>query len=113
MGKNSKISFVDEGQEHGLYVWYTDDGRRVEDSEGNVMNIPATRGDMHAINKLQEAAKHYGVPGGKAVFMPGRRRVSQSEWEDQNARMHAGLLPDPYDYKAIEEELNIHGTRND
>lgn len=108
----SKIRAVDEDN-YGMYVWYTDDGRRVEDSDGNVMNIPAKRGDLHAINKMQEAAKYYGVPGGRAVFLAGRRRITDSELEDQKARLDAGLIPDPMDYKALEEELGIHRTRND
>lgn len=102
-----------EEHDHGIYVWYTADGRRVEDENGNVMNIPARRGDLHAINKIQEAAKYFGVPDGRAVFLGGRRRISQSEWEDQQDRMRAGLIPDPYDYKALEDALDINGTRND
>lgn len=108
----SKVGIVND-HEYGMYVWHTDDGRRVEDGDGNVMNIPARRGDMHAINKLQEAAKYYGVPGGKAVFLGGRRRVTDSEYDDQKARLNAGLIADPYDYRALEDGLNIHGTRND
>lgn len=107
-----KLSAVNEHND-GVYVWYTEDGRRVEDDEGNVMNIPARRGDMHAVNKLGQAAKYYGVPGGKAVFLPGRRQISDAEFEDQKARLDAGLTPDPLDYRAIEDELRIAQTRND
>lgn len=98
------ISKVEE-HEYGVYVWYTSDGRRVEDQDGNVMNIPARRGDMHAINKLQEAARHYGVPDGHAEFIGGARPITEAEYENQKERQAAGLVPDPLDYKAVEEEL--------
>lgn len=107
-----RIQAVEE-HNYGVYVWYTEDGRRVEDDEGNVMNIPAMRGNLHAINKLGEAARHYGVPGGKAVFLPGRRQISQDEYDEQRARLDAGLIPDPLDYRALEDELRIDQTRND
>lgn len=108
----SKVSLVNE-HEYGVYVWYTEDGRRVEDSDGNVMNIPARLNDPEAIKAITEAAHYYGVPGGKAVFLGGRRPVTDSEYEDQNARLRAGLVPDPMDYKAMEGELRIAQTRND
>lgn len=109
---NSKLRAVDTG-EHGLYIWITGDGRRVSDSEGNTMNIPARRGDLKAMSKLAEAARYYGIMDGHAEFLPNRRRVTDSELEDQKDRLAAGLTPDPYDYMALEEELRIAQTRND
>lgn len=112
MAKNKRIRAVDE-EEYGVYVWITADGRQVEDSDRNVMNIPARAGDQKAIGKLRAAAQYYGVPGGYPKFLPGRRQITDAELEDQKARLAAGLIPDPYDHKALQEELRISQTRND
>lgn len=108
-----RIQQVEE-HDYGVYVWYTAEGQRVEDEDGNVLHIPARRGDYHAINIIGQEAKSVGVPdGGRAVFLGGRRTVTQSEWEDQQARHRAGLIADPNDFKALEDELRINKTRND
>lgn len=90
--------------EHGLYIWMTDDGRRVADENGNTMNIPSKKGDLDKIEKLRQAARYYGVPGGKPVFLASRRRVTESEYEHQLERLEAGLVPDPLDFHAMKEQ---------
>lgn len=112
MAKNKRIRSVDE-DEYGVYVWITPAGQQVEDADRNVMNIPAKAGDRKAMAQLREAAKYYGVPGGYPKFLPGRRQITDAELEDQKARLAAGLIPDPYDHKALQEELRIAQTRND
>jgi len=97
------IKLVEE-EEHGLYIWVTDDGRRVADEEGNTMNIPARRGDLDKIRQLREAARYYGVPGGKPVFLSNKRRVTEDEYEYQMERLRAGLVADPLDFRAMEEQ---------
>lgn len=95
---------VVEEEEYGLYIWVTNDGLRVADEDGNTMNIPSKKGDQEKIAALRDAARYYGVPNGKAVFLSGKRRVSDSEWDYQNERLRAGLIPDPLDFRAMEEE---------
>lgn len=97
------IKLIEE-DEYGLYVWYTDDGLRVEDGEGHVMNIPSKKGDPKKIEMLRQAARYYGVPGGKAVFLSSKRQVTDEEHEYQNERLRAGLVPDPLDFHAMEEQ---------
>ena len=90
--------------DYGLYIWVTNDGRRVADEDGNTMNIPSKKGDQEKIKLLRDAARHYGVIGGKPLFLPSRRRVTQSEWEYQQERLRAGLIPDPLDFHAMKEQ---------
>lgn len=93
-----------EEDEYGLYIWVTEDGLRVADEEDRTMNIPSRKGDLRKIKMLEDAARSYGVQGGKAVFLSSRRQVTDSEYEDQMTRLQAGLVPDPYDYNAMKEE---------
>lgn len=95
---------VVEEEEYGLYIWVTDDGLRVANEDGQTMNIPSKRGDQEKIKALRDAARYYGITGGKPVFLSGKRRVSDSEWDYQNERLRAGLIPDPLDFRAMEEE---------
>lgn len=89
---------------YGLYVWITDDGRIVADEDGNYMLIQSKEHDSVRIQKLRQAARAFGVPNGKPVFMPGARPVSDEEYQRQRARLEAGLIPDDYDAAAWAEE---------
>lgn len=88
----------------GVYVWAMPDGRPVGDDEGHFLNIPSVKGDQTKIELLRSAARHYGVEEGRPVFLPGRRRVTDEEFEEQKARQAAGLVPDPYDVAALKEQ---------
>ena len=90
---------------YGLYVWEMPDGRVVADDELNWLNIPSVRGDEKKIAQLTQAVRYYGITEGKAVFMPGRRRVTDEEYEEQKMRAALGLTPDPYDAQALKDEL--------
>ena len=73
------------------------DGKWVGDDEGHYRLIPAVFGDAEKIKILKEAAEGYGVTEGAPKFLPGRRKVSDEEYAAQEARLHAGLTPDPWD----------------
>lgn len=100
----AKIKIVEE-TEYGLYLWETIDGKLVCDEDKNYLNIPGKRGDQKKIKQLQDAARSFGVDGGKAVFLSGNRRVTDEEYEYQKQRMEWGLIPDELDYGAAREEL--------
>lgn len=89
----------------GLYVWEMPDGRWVGDDEGHFMNIPAKKGDIRRIEQLRDAAKGYGVTEGRPVFLSGKRRVSDEQYEEQRQRLLFGLTPDPEDNFAQLDEL--------
>lgn len=101
----SKRSFVSDGINWGLYVWQMPDGKTLGDNDGNVLNVPAARGDLLQISKLSRYVKEVlGINSGEAVFYEGTRRVSDEEHDDQMARLIDGYTPDPYDIGALRDE---------
>ena len=101
-----KVSVVEESP-FGLYVWLTEDGAIVADDSGNYLNIEAMKGDERKIELLKNAAKEYGVEGGKPTFLSGYRRITDEEYTYQKQRMDWGLIPDELDIAAFKEEA-IH-----
>jgi hypothetical protein len=99
-----KIQVVEETP-FGLYVWEMPDGRWVGDDEGNFMNIPAKKGDIRRIEQLRDAAKAHGVTEGWPVFLSGKRRLTDEQYEEQRQRLLFGLTPDPEDNFAQLDEL--------
>lgn len=104
----------------GMMVWQTPDGAVLGDDDGNVMHVFCSDTDpvrLQAAEKaIAEAAAFYGSPEGKPVFWSGKRPISDEEHQSQLARAAAGLVPDPLDIGAINDEMegirNEHGTRN-
>ena len=111
--QNVRRKVIDKHYDWGLYVYKKSDGRWFTDGEGNVLNIPSTKGDISQIAKLKQAAIHYGDPGdGKAVFVPGLTRITDEEYSEQIDRMKNGLIPSMNDlgaWKAAQDTLNTHG----
>jgi hypothetical protein len=99
MGK-MKITPIDEVN-WGLYAWMTEDGKIIMDEEGAYLSVPSMKGDIRQIKKLKDAAKHYGIDGGKPVFFAGHRPVTDEELEIQRSRMEMGLVPDEQDLPAM------------
>lgn len=98
----------------GMLVWRTDDGEIVGNDEG-FMHIFLTDTDPAKMEKakivLGQAARGFGIEGGRPVFWQGRRPIDAEELEHQLARAEAGLVPDPLDIAAINEEakaLKLH-----
>lgn len=96
--------FVDE-YSFGIYVWELSDGSVLGDGDGHIMNVFGTRNDRRAINAITQAAKSYGFPDGKPVFWQGKRPITDEEYEEQRMREKFGLVPDPLDYGAINDEI--------
>ena len=95
---------------YGLYVWRCDDGEVAGDGDGNIMSVFCNKGDQRAIEAITAAAKHYGVGEGKPEWWSGVRQIDDEEYEYQQARASAGLVPDPLDLAAIRDEER--GLRN-
>lgn len=94
----------------GLYVWLMPDGKIMGDPDGNYLNIASVKGDRAKIANISRIAhdllRDNGVPEeGVAYFMPGRRRVTEEEYEGQKMRLDSGLVPDEYDVAAMKEAL--------
>lgn len=117
MKKQPSVKVVQEYSE-GLYVWEMPNGQWIGDDAGNYLSVPSTQGDIVKMEALKKAAHGYLrdigiIPQGKPLFLPGRRQVSDSEYEDQTARAAAGLIPDPFDDAAMIEEAKFARRRND
>ena len=99
------IKMISEG-EYGVYVWLTDEDQIVKNEDGDIMNIASKRGDQHKMDLLKQAARYYGIDNGRAVFYGNHRQISENEYQEQKQRQRMGLIPDPLDYTAIQEELS-------
>lgn len=109
--KKNRTSVVEETN-IGIYVWEMPDGRWVGDEDGNFMLIRAKKGDLKRISQIKDAAKSYGITEGRPVFLAGHRPVSEEEYQEQRARLHLGLVPDPEDvYSQIDDLRNAKYKR--
>jgi hypothetical protein len=98
------ISEVKNSASWGLYVWELDNGKVFGDEDGNVLNIPGKPFDIVTMNKITQAAQHYGAPHGKAKFIPGIQRVSEARHSEERDRMRQGLIPSETDIGMWKEE---------
>lgn len=110
---NVRRKVIEKNYDWGLYVYKKSNGKWFTDGNGNVLNIPAMRGDITKITELKNAAKHYGDEGdGSCIFVPGLTRISDEEHTEQLDRFKNGLLPSMNDLGAIhaaQKTLKTHG----
>lgn len=104
MARNKVNRQIVEESNKGLYVWVTDDGKVVADEDGNYLNVPSFKSDPLQMKNLEDAARNYGIEGGKPIFLSGHRRVTDEEYEYQKQRLEWGLIPDELDLPAFKEE---------
>ena len=97
----SKVTFIDKMYDWGIYVWKKQNGKWFTDGQGNILNIPAMKGDITKIAELRKAAAYYGEPDGEAVFFAGLSRVTDEEYSEQKQRMLEGLIPNMNDLGAV------------
>jgi hypothetical protein len=98
----AKVTLVEPtGYAWGIYAWKKANGKWFTDGQGNILNIPANKGDESQIQKLKDAASYYGEPDGQAVFFPGTSRVTDEEYSEQVDRMKQGLIPSLNDLGAV------------
>ena len=109
----AKVSVVEPtGYAWGTYVWKKSNGKWFTDGQGNVLNIPSNKGDETQIQKLRDAAAHYGEPDGTPVFMAGTARITDEEYSEQLDRMQQGLIPSMNDLGAViaaKKTLEMYG----
>jgi hypothetical protein len=99
---NSQV--IDEETRLGIYVWEID-GKWVGDDEGNYLSITSTKGNKDRIELLSKAVKGYGVDRGQPVFLSGRRKIDDEQFEEQQQRLKWGLVPDPLDVGNYKDEM--------
>lgn len=95
----------------GVYVWRCADGEYLGDSEGRLLSVNSVVGDREKIEAIRKVAANLGYGEGEAVFWSGNRKVTDEEFEEQVDRQKSGLVPDPYDIAAMEDQ--IRASRND
>lgn len=92
----SKNIWVPE-RSFGICIWITEDGLPLTDGEG-VLCAEGLVNDENIEKKVAEAAKYWtGSDVGYIRWIPGARKVSSSERDDQAERLAAGLVADPYE----------------
>lgn len=100
-----KINPVEETR-LGVYVWEMPDGKWVGDDQGNYLSVQAFKNDQKKIAMLSEVVKSYGIFEGKPVFLSGRRKINDEEYEYQKQRLAWGLVPDELDIGVFKEDNN-------
>ncbi len=110
----SKIKVIEKNYDWGLYFWVKPNGKVFGDGQGNLLNIPARRGDLEKIAELRKAAAYFGCEGGYPQFHPGVKRISDLEYSEQVARMKEGLIPNLNDLGAVaaaKQTLKAYGEQ--
>lgn len=104
--KSFRRQFVDQHIEYGVYAWKMPDGKLVADDSGHFLLIESRRNDPVKLQALRDFARYdLGLDEGAPHWMPGHRIVSDEEYEEQKARLEAGLTPDPWDRENIKEDM--------
>lgn len=90
--KNIKVR-KEKQSDVGVYVWKLPNGNILADSDGNILNCPAVRGDIGQQIAIAKAARHYGYPDGTAVFEEVHR-CTESEYQAQMDQLiNQGISP--------------------
>lgn len=109
---NLKSTKVAEETRLGIYVWEMPDGRWIGDDDGNFLSVTSMKGDKDKMDALANAVASYGIEVGKPVFLSGRRKIDDEEFEYQNQRLKWGLIPDPLDIGNYKDEIaNLKGAK--
>lgn len=75
-------------------LWQDEEGLYIVNQHGEYLCAESwTPGDEKIESAMHSAAKSYGVEGGKAVWIKGRK-VSAMEADDQMERLLEGKVPD-------------------
>ena len=96
---------VEEETTLGIYVWEMPDGRWIGDDEGNYLSVTSMKGNKAKIDALAREVSSYGIYEGKPLFLSGRRKIDDEEFEYQQQRLKWGLTPDPLDIGTYKDSL--------
>lgn len=81
----------------GICLWRFPDGSYIMDNEQNYLSAQGTVGDKVVEHKMTRAALSLGVSDGEPFWLPGFRKITTNEWEDQMALLQDGEIPDAVD----------------
>jgi hypothetical protein len=82
---------------YGVCLWQLPDKSYIMDMEQNYLSVYGRINDPVLESRMIRAAKSLGVEVGQPVWLPGFRKITTSEWEDQMAELQDGGIPDPVD----------------
>lgn len=94
-----KRTLVNEFKEDwGICLWKLPDGSYIMDNQGNYLVAGPTKMYTASIeHKMISAARSLGITEGQPFWLPGFRKITDSEWEDQMERLLDGKVPDAAD----------------
>jgi hypothetical protein len=101
--KNGKVTQVSETN-IGIYVWQLPNGEFLADGDANVLSINSMRGDIQRMAAISNEARNLGFEG-TPVFIEGRRKISDEEFQEQIYRLATGRVPDEYDIGNLKDEM--------
>jgi hypothetical protein len=101
---NQKASIVEETR-LGIYVWEMPDGRWIGDDEGNYLSVTSMKGNKSKIDALATEVASYGISEGRPLFLSGRRKINDEEFQEQHQRLKWGLTPDPLDIGVYKDSI--------
>src|ERR1044072_549929 len=81
----------------GVYLWRLPNGSYVMDSKQNYLNCPSRPNNPIVEAKMRKCAESLGITEGEPFWLPGFRRITDGEWEDQMAELQSGGIPDVVD----------------
>ena len=81
----------------GVCVWQFPDGSYLMDREQNHFCAQGRPYDPIVEYKLTQEVLGMGIEEGKAFWLPGFRKITGNEWEDQMAALQDGEVPDAVD----------------
>ena len=82
---------------YGVCLWEYE-GACLSDGDGNFLSLEGVVGDKRVEEKMRKAALYWmEEEAGHPKWVPSARKISYSEWEDQNARLLDGEIPDEVD----------------
>jgi hypothetical protein len=94
MDQQKPRHFIVPEHSYGVCVWEVD-GAYLSDGDG-FLSLEGVIGDHRIEEKMREAAHYWlGVKEGRPKWLPGARKITQDEFDDQNARLLDGKIPDP------------------
>lgn len=68
------------------------------------------KGNKSKISALAEVVRSYGITEGQPLFLSGRRKIDDEEFEYQQSRLNLGLVPDPLDIGSYKDEMKKLGN---
>lgn len=81
----------------GVCLWEID-GKYLSDGDGGFLSLEGVIGDRRVEEKMRKAARYWtGIEVGQPKWLPGARKISDDEYDDQKERLLDGKIPDVVD----------------